>query len=220
MATPTPSRTSFVFLGDSVTDCGRQLPASQPLGDGYVRLLSERLASSDHEVNIINNGVNGSRVSDLLNRIRADLPERADIVTVLIGVNDTWRRFDSGLMTTAASYEADYRAVVARIKETGCRHLVLMEPFLLPQNDDQAAWREDLDPKIEAVHRIASDSRATLVPLDLEFTNAALAAVARGDRVAANLTADGVHPTPLGHRLIAQSWLRWTVALRAEVAGS
>ncbi len=207
MTTAIPPRSSLAFLGDSVTDCGRRLPESAPLGDGYVRLLADILSGSNGPVNIINRGVNGSRVSDLLQRLDGDLSEPADIVTVLVGINDTWRRFDSGLVTSAASYEADYRELVAHIKAVGCRRLVVMEPFLLPQDDDQATWRADLDPKIEAVRRIAAETGATLVPLDVEFTNAHRAAVARGDGEAARLTADGVHPTALGHRLIADTWL-------------
>lgn len=213
MTTAIPSRTSLVFLGDSVTDCGRRLPTSAPLGDGYVRVLADRLASSHDEVNITNRGVSGSRVSDLLSRVDDDLPGRADIVTVLIGINDTWRRFDSGIVTSAASFEADYRAVVAHIKETGSRHLVLMEPFLLPQDAAQAAWREDLDPKIDAVRRIAVDAGATLVRLDAKFSNSTSAAIDGSDHGPAPLTADGVHPTPLGHRLIADAWLDSTVDL-------
>jgi lysophospholipase L1-like esterase len=62
--------------------------------------------------------------------------------------------------------------------------------------------REDLDPKIEAVRRIAKDYNVTLIPLDGIFQFAA------NQRNAAFWAADGVHPTQPGHALLAQEWMK------------
>ena len=94
-----------------------------------------------------------------------------------------------------------YRTVLDRIQsETGAR-IVMLEPFVLPVPEDRKAWREDLDPKIEVVRRLAAAYGAIFIPLDRIFAD--LAARTRPEIWAA----DGVHPTPAGHAVIAKAWL-------------
>jgi lysophospholipase L1-like esterase len=81
---------------------------------------------------------------------------------------------------------------------------VICEPFVVPVSGDLDGWREDLDPKIGVVRRLAREFNAILVPLDGIFAQATTR------REPAFWAADGVHPTPAGHALIAQSWLRAT----------
>jgi len=62
-------------------------------------------------------------------------------------------------------------------------------------------WREDLDPKIDVVHRLAKEFDALLVPFDSEFTKlSALSSMAE-------LAEDGIHPTLAGHALMAKLWM-------------
>jgi lysophospholipase L1-like esterase len=186
----------IVFIGDSVTDCGRRDDAPDYLGEGYVRLIAGTLP----ERRIINVGINGNRVVDLRDRWHIDVVEqKPDILSVYIGINDTWRRYDSNDPTTAESFEADYRACLADIG--GASRLILVEPFVLPVNDEQERWHEDLDEKRAVVARLAEEFGAGFVPLQ------SVLAAAAEDRGATSLAQDGVHPTEIGHRLIADAWL-------------
>ncbi|ROS76646.1 SGNH/GDSL hydrolase family protein [Cellulomonas sp. PhB143] len=190
-------RPTHLFVGDSITDCGRRDDADG-LGDGYVRMVARDLAGAGAQV--VNRGVGGDRARDLRARWRADVAVHAPTtLTVLVGVNDTWRRYDRDDPTTTASFESDYRAVLASVGPEV--RLVLMEPFLVPVTPEQARWREDLDPKIAVVQALAAEHGARLVPLDGLMTEAA------ERHGAAATAADGVHPTPLGHRLVADAWL-------------
>jgi acyl-CoA thioesterase-1 len=186
----------IVFIGDSVTDCGRRDDAPDYLGEGYVRLIAGTLP----ERRIINVGINGNRVVDLRDRWHIDVVEqKPDILSVYIGINDTWRRYDSNDPTAAESFEADYRACLADIG--GASRLILVEPFVLPVNDEQERWHEDLDEKRAVVARLAEEFGAGFVPLQ------SVLAAAAEDRGATSLAQDGVHPTEIGHRLIADAWL-------------
>lgn len=190
----------ILFIGDSVTDCGRREDAPDFLGDGYVRIIAEGLPDR----RVINAGISGNRVVDLRDRWHIDVVERKpEILSVYIGINDTWRRYDENDPTSAASFEADYRACLADLG--GASRLILVEPFVLPVNDEQEHWHEDLDEKRAVVSRLAVESGAGFVPLQ------SLLAAAAEDHGAATLAQDGVHPTELGHRMIADAWL--------EVAG-
>lgn len=186
----------IVFAGDSVTDCGRR-DDPDALGHGYVRLLAEG-PLADHTVR--NVGVSGSRAIDVAARWQDDVVAGSpDVVSLLIGINDTWRRYDSGEPTSVADFERTYRALLAALDPS--TRIVLLEPFVLPVTDDQAHWwDEDLAAKVDAVHRIADDHGALLVP-----THHVLAAAAI-EQGCATLAADGVHPTPAGHQLIADLW--------------
>ena len=190
----------LVFIGDSVTDCGRRDDAPDYLGDGYVRMVAEALPARQ----VINVGISGNRAIDLRDRWRIDVVEQhPDILSVYIGINDTWRRYDSDDPTTAATFEDNYRACLADVG--GASRVILVEPFVLPVNDEQEHWHEDLDEKRAVVARLAAEFATGFVPLQ------SLLAAAAEDHGAAALAQDGVHPTELGHRMIADAWL--------EVAG-
>lgn len=187
------TRPVLVFIGDSVTDCGRMTDPSGR-GDGYVRKLSDapQLARCD----VVNRGISGERVRDLRRRWHQDvLSQRPALVSVLVGINDTWRRFDSADPTSAQSFEDDYRSL---LEQTHGTPLVLIEPFLLPVVDGQDAWRSDLDEKIQVVRSLAREFDAVLVPAD-----GALNLLDRPE----SLAPDGVHPSPYGHDELARLWL-------------
>ncbi|MGW5190817.1 SGNH/GDSL hydrolase family protein [Kribbella sp. NPDC004138] len=192
-------RRTVVFAGDSVTDCGRRTDPSG-LGDGYVRELSDELG--ERRPAIVNAGISGNRAADLAARWTADvLAHDPSLVSILIGINDTWRRYDENDPTTPEDFEASYRSLLDPLS---CP-VVLMEPFLLPVKDGQEEWREDLDPKLEVVRKLAVEYGAILVPTDAELTKQAVSAGA------ATLAGDGVHPTAAGHRALADLWRRYVL---------
>lgn len=186
----------MVFAGDSVTDCGRRTDP-EGLGNGYVRDLYDDLAP--RRPRIVNAGISGNRAVDLVRRWSTDvLAHEPSLVSILIGINDTWRRYDEDDPTTTESFEASYRALLDPLT---CP-VVLVEPFLLPVKDGQDAWREDLDPKLDVVRKLAVEYGAILVPADVELNRQA------SSLGAAALADDGVHPTATGHRAIADLWRR------------
>src|SRR5258705_6764737 len=159
----------LVFAGDSVTDCGRRTDP-EALGDGYVRNLWNDLGPQ--RPRIVNVGISGNRAVDLRERWATDvLAHEPDMVSVLIGINDTWRRYDEDDPTSTEDFEAAYRAILEPVQAK----LVLVEPFLLAVKEEQREWREDLDPKIEVVRRLADEFDALLVPADVEFNRQAKA---------------------------------------------
>ena len=186
----------IVFIGDSITDSGRRDDPPDYLGEGYVGMVAERLPSR----RIINVGISGNRAIDLRDRWDIDVVAlKPDILSVFVGVNDTWRRYDSNDPTTAAAFEENYRACLADVG--GASRVILVEPFLVPVSEDQEHWREDLDEKRAVVARLAVEFGAGFVPLQ------SLLGAATEDHGAAAIAFDGVHPTELGHRLIADAWL-------------
>jgi acyl-CoA thioesterase I len=186
-----------VFAGDSVTDCGRRTDPDA-LGNGYVRALYDTLGAQGPR--IVNAGISGNRAVNLQARWQTDvLAHEPDVVSVLIGINDTWRRYDKDDPTSTEAFEMSYRALLQALPDA---KLILVEPFLLAVKEEQRAWREDLDPKIEVVRRLATEYGAILVPADVELNRQAEVVGAT------TLADDGVHPTAEGHRFLADLWHR------------
>ena len=104
----------------------------------------------------MNRGISGNRVVDLNARWQEDcLDLKPDWVSIYIGINDTWRRYDSGDPTSTEDYKAGYRKLIERTKGALDAKLILVEPFVPPHPEDRRVWREDLDPKITAVRELA-----------------------------------------------------------------
>jgi len=186
-----------VFIGDSVTDCGRLI--EPPFGDGYVFNIAQSGRLSGE---IINVGTSGHRLIDLENRWEADvLTHKPTLVSVAIGINDTWRRYDDNDVTYIQDFEDSYRRVLNATKTQGNPELVLCEPFLLEVREEMKTWREDLDPKIAVVHKLASEFGAKLVPFDKRFKELAQ------EMSMLELAEDGIHPSKLGHTILADLWL-------------
>lgn len=186
----------LVFVGDSITDAGRDRADAGSLGDGYVSLVAAGLPGAQ----VRNLGIGGDRAVDLEARWDRDVAASApDVLTLYVGVNDTWRRFDAGDPTSAEEFEATYRRLLDRVP--GSPRLVLVEPFLLPMRPEQHGWLDDLAGKREVVARLAGQAGAALVPLHTLLT-----AAAEGVGPQA-LAPDGVHPTPAASQVIADAWL-------------
>ncbi|MFI5643119.1 SGNH/GDSL hydrolase family protein [Kitasatospora sp. NPDC051705] len=214
---------TVMFTGDSITDCRRR-ESEDGLGYGYPLLVAGAWGHRhpDRPVTWLNTANAGDKVMDLQARWRRDvLDARPDVLSVLVGVNDMgWHTFDpKGFVIPAERFEADYDRLLAPLAEAGTR-LILVEPFLLPiravveagegpggdavriGEEQRDAWRADLDPKIQAVRRLARRYGARLLAADGMF--AELATTTEPEHWAA----DGVHPTPAGHAALAEAWLR------------
>jgi lysophospholipase L1-like esterase len=187
------------FIGDSITDAGRDRTDPDSFGDGYVSLLAPELMAGGAIVR--NLGIAGDRVADLAARWDEELmPTAPELLTVYVGVNEVWRRFDSDDPTPTAVFEQTYRGLLRRTAEAHAPRLILMEPYLLPVRAEQEGWLDELAEKRAAVARLAAEFGAARVPL-----HDVLTAAAEG-RDPAELAPDGVHPTPAGSRLIADAW--------------
>jgi lysophospholipase L1-like esterase len=198
----------ILFQGDSITDASRDYANGEDLGRGYPNFVASWYSALHPEqgVEFVNRGLSGNRAIDLVNRWDADCLEiKPDILTILIGINDTWRKFDRNDPTSVEDFEVRYRNILQRTKEAlPDTAIILMEPFVLPEPPDRLEWREDLNPKILVTRKLAEEYQLTLIPLDYLFQKACAL------RSPLFWSLDGVHPTQAGHALIAQSILKIT----------
>ncbi|MEK5058595.1 SGNH/GDSL hydrolase family protein [Paenibacillus shunpengii] len=199
----------LVFIGDSVTDCGRTRPVgegSMGLGNGYVYNVDALLQSVYPELNtrVINVGIGGNNVRDLKNRWQEDVLDlQPDWLSVMIGINDVWRQFDSPqrreLHVFLDEYEATLRELVASVRPQ-VKGLVLMTPYYLePSVEDP--MRSTMDLYGAAVKRVAEEYDAVFVD-----TQAAYEPIWKQLYPGA-IAWDRVHPNHTGHMVLARAFL-------------
>ena len=198
---------TVLFQGDSITDCGRDREDITSLSEGYPGIVAQmyHLLFPENEVTFINRGISGNRAIDLLDRYDEDFKAiHPDFISILIGINDTWRRYDSNDPTSAEKFERNYRKLLEKIKSDmpHCK-IMIIEPFLLYSQPGLERWREDLDPKIQVVRKLAKEYADYYLPLDGIFAKEEVTRYSCKE-----MTEDGVHPTPLGHAIIAEEYLK------------
>ena len=190
----------ILFQGDSVTDCGRGRSNPTKLGDGYASFAAQMIKSHFPDTNFefFNHGISGDRTIDLKRRWETDCIEvNPDILSILIGINDVWRAFDSNDPTTNENYEENYRDILERAKTKTTANLIILEPFVLMTSPDHETWREEMSGKIAITRRLAREYADAYIPLDGLFAAACVG------NSPAEFAKDGIHPTELGAQFIA-----------------
>ena len=206
----------ILFQGDSITDAGRsreEVLANVGLGVGYPYLVSANLLYNDAELNwqIFNRGISGNRVVDLYARWKIDaLNIKPDILSILIGVNDTWHEKARQNGVEVPRYEMIFRMLLEWTKqELPETKLVLMEPFVFLSEAVDETWLDEIAARRVVVKKLAEEFGAIFIPLQEMFNEA----LKRNDNTLYWLR-DGVHPTAAGHQLIADAWLKATEGIR------
>ena len=161
---------TILFQGDSITDAGRDREDPRGLGEGYAKNIASALNSlyPEQGFTFVNRGISGNRCADLLERYDEDFKAvQPNVLSIMIGINDVWRRYDSNDPTSCETFAAQYRQLLAQVKrDLPGTAIVMIEPFQLAVLPGQAAWREDLDPKIQAVRDLAAEFADCFIPLD------------------------------------------------------
>ncbi len=204
----------ILFQGDSITDALRSRDNDQFAGNGYPTLVKAKLGYDEPgKYTFLNRGISGNRVVDLYARIKIDLINlKPDVLSILIGVNDVWHEEEIKNGVDAAKFERIYDMLLDEVQEAlpGIR-LIILEPFVLhgkatentPEHPTRWEYFRDETPlRAAAAKRVAERHGATFVPLQHLFDEACQLAEP------AYWLHDGVHPTAMGHELIAREWLK------------
>ena len=205
-----PSGSRLVFIGDSITDCGRTYPPVEgkieAFGNGYVSLVEAIITASDptKRLHIINVGVSGDTVTDLAARWERDvIAWGTEWLSVMIGINDVWRSIDliSGLETQVSldEYSSTLRELVSPIRSR-LQGLVLMSPYNI-QPDRSDPMRILMDRFGAAMREIAEENRAIFVDTQAVFDRAMKIINPM------TLAEDRIHVNLLGHAIMARAFL-------------
>lgn len=215
---------TILFQGDSITDCGRvreeninfftgiynKITGKKPLGDGYPHLVAAEMGTG---YTFINKGVGGDRIVDVYGRIVKDIINiKPDFMSLLVGVNDVWRAFDSDNGTGIKRFEKIYDIFLEEMQqELPDTKLIILGAFVLegtatanrPDEPDRyKLFRAGVEEVATVTKALAEKYGHTYIDLQKVFDEAEKKVPAK------DLLGDGVHPTLNGHELIKNEWIK------------
>ena len=208
MSHPFKANQTLLFVGDSITDCGRERPVGQrwnSLGEGYVSFVDSILGAviPGTTITVLNTGVSGNRVTDLEARWQSDVLDlEPNWLSVMIGINDVWRQFDSepgAEQVEPEQYELVYRSLLAKTRSQ-LDGLVLMTPYFLETNREDP-MRLKMDAYGTITKKLAVEFNAIFVDTQAAFD------YYLAHQPTESLCADRVHPNGLGHMILARAFL-------------
>lgn len=188
----------ILFQGDSITDAGRDRNDPTYLGNGYPKYAAALIAARHPNVDFTfyDLGISGDRAECLRDRWQQDcIAYDPDLVSILIGVNDTWHRAADENWMPHEYFEECYRYCLEEIKQKTHAKILILEQFIVPTGA-LANGRADLDAKIQVTRKLAREYADAFIPLD------GLLAQASMHVDPALWAADGVHPTAAGAQFI------------------
>jgi len=198
---------TLLMIGDSITDVGRERPLGERwgLGNGYVSQVNALINSRypANPVRVLNTGVSGDRVTDLEARWDDDVvAHKPDWLSIMIGINDVWRQFDSPLLEEQVdiySYEQILEQLIKQVQPK-LKGVVLMTPFYLEANKNDP-MRKMMDEYSMVVKVLAMKYNAVFVDTQAAFDKYL------SSQPTQTLCGDRVHPNQTGHMVIAKAFV-------------
>ncbi len=200
----------LVMIGDSITDCGRKKPDGEglfdPYGNGYVNMVKAFLDASYPEkpVRIVNKGVSGFTVRNLKETWEENVhKQKPDWLSVMIGINDVWRHFDSAKITENLVGIDEYHDTLDELIQSSLpniKGLILITPYYIDSNPNDP-MRIMMNAYGEKMKALAEKHKAILVDTQAGF-----------DKILEHmhpmtLAWDRIHPNSSGHALLAKCFL-------------
>ena len=170
----------MVFLGTSLT-AGSGVTSDQ----AFPALIQRRIDEAGLDFRVVNAGVSGDTSAGALRRIDWLLRRPVSVLVLELGANDMLRGQDLDAL------RSNLQEIIDRTRAQSPGARIVIAGMLAAPN-----LGADYGVAFEQTYvDLARDNRATLIPFLLDGVAAVVELNQR----------DGIHPTPAGHRLIAES---------------
>ncbi len=223
----------ILFIGDSVTDGGwgnsggsarssdkrNHWDLNHIYGHSYMMLCASELQSRYPEkgYKFYNRGISGDDISRLSNRWQADAESlHPDVLSLLEGTNDVLYYLDSIAQGTITKpfdmdgWERNYRLLVSRSRQSNPQLVILLgTPFVakvgkVGGRSDYAMRDSLVNEMCRRIRQIGIDCGATVVDYAKMFKSLS---DTYPSVPASYWIWDGIHPSPAGHRRMADAWI-------------
>ncbi len=184
---------TLVFFGDSLT-AGYGL--DDPTDDAYPALIQKKLEDAHLPWHVVNAGLSGETTAGGLRRVDWVLRQPVDIFVLALGGNDGLRGIDPDIS------ERNLQGIIDRVRAKNPAAKIVLAGMIMPPIMGEEYTRAFS----EMYPALAKKNGLTLVP----FMLAGVGGIAELNQ------ADGIHPTPRGHAIIADTMWK---TLRPLVTG-
>lgn len=197
----------ILFLGDSITDVkfNRRMHRRLHGKNVYALQVSGELKKQSKGLKFFYKGIASDRTYLVYDRLTRDcISLKPDVVIMLIGVNDAWEHYvPEQYPPLKRPMKPHMDEIYRRLKtELDDVQILYLMPFLIDTVEEKKPFHKVLDEYRSILRDIAIQNGADIVDLQAEFNSA------QNSVLPEKLATDGIHPTNLGHRVIADAVLR------------
>jgi acyl-CoA thioesterase I len=200
----------IVFIGDSITDCGRR-DESAPFGNGYVKITIDLITAKypKRKIHYYNKGISGNTILDLYNRWQDDvIALKPDWLTIKIGINDLHHVLEkrTNFAIPPDKFCKLYFDILTKAKKETSAKIVLIDPFYMSKDFKSNSFRQrvlKLIPEyLEVVKEMAKVFKTKHICLHEIFQEQLR------HKEADYFCVEPVHPYQNGHTIIAYELLK------------
>lgn len=194
----------ILFIGDSITDVkfNRRKRFTIKGENVYALQLKKRFKKYSKNIKVEIKGIASNRTYHVYDRLTPDcISLKPDVVIMLIGVNDAWENYvPEKYPPLLRPMEPHIREIYRRLRtELPNTQILYLMPFLIDAVEEKFPYHKTLDEFREVLKRIALEHGATVLDLQEVFYQAQKSIEPE------KLAVDGIHPTNLGHKVMADA---------------
>lgn len=197
----------ILFIGDSITDVkfNRRFNGKIHGKNVYALQAAKQLKKKYKNLTFFFKGIASNRTYHIYDRLTDDcINLKPDVIIMLIGVNDAWERYVPEqyppLKRPMKPHMAEiYRRLNCELENT---QLLVLLPFLIDTIYEKKPFHRILNEYRKVLFDMAVENGAQTIDLQAVFDNVQKAISPE------KLAIDGVHPTNLGHKIIADEILK------------
>lgn len=196
--------TKVVIIGDSITDVkfNRKKRFSIKGNNIYALQLKKIIKNYSSDIDVKIKGIASNRTYHVYDRLTKDcINLKPDVIIMLIGVNDAWENYvPEQYPPLVRPMEPHMREIYRRINTElpGTQVLYLM-PFMIDAVEEKLPFHGVLDEFREKLKSLATEYGACVLDLQQIFNEKQKTTDPK------KLAVDGIHPTNLGHKVIADA---------------
>ena len=194
----------ILFIGDSITDVkfNRRKRFTIKGENVYALQLKKRFKKYSKNIKVEIKGIASNRTYHVYDRLTPDcINLKPDVVIMLIGVNDAWENYvPEKYPPLLRPMEPHIREIYRRLRtELPNTQILYLMPFLIDAVEEKFPYHKTLDEFREVLKSIALENGATVLDLQEIFYQAQKSIEPK------KLAVDGIHPTNLGHKVMADA---------------
>ncbi len=198
------SGNKVVIIGDSITDVkfNRKKRFSIKGKNIYALQLKKIIKNYSSDIDVKIKGIASNRTYHVYDRLTKDcINLKPDVIIMLIGVNDAWENYvPEQYPPLLRPMEPHMREIYRRIRaELPDAQVLYLMPFMIDAVEEKLPFHKVLDEFRDKLKSLALEYGASVLDLQKVFNE-------KQKTIApAKLAVDGIHPTDLGHKVIAEA---------------
>ncbi len=194
----------ILFIGDSITDPKFNFRMMKTIKGRsiYALQLKKRFKKHFKDITVEIRGIASNRTYHVYDRLTKDcINLKPDVIFMLIGVNDAWENYvPQDYPPLLRPMEPHTREIYRRIRtELPDTQILYIMPFMIDTVKEKLPFHKTLDEYRETLKTIALENGATVLDMQEVFYEA------QKTVEPAHLAVDGIHPTNLGHKFMADA---------------